>query len=305
MLHTILGFTPILVFFVLGYIFKTYLKFPDNIGEFLTKLLLKVTVPATVFLSVVNTKNLSDSWLIPVAAFSMQMVLFLIFLLITKQRHLPKNDECVIAAVPLIANTLIFMAPFFYLAYGDIGVTRVILYYIGNAFTIYVVAPVIYNAYGNNTLDLASGLKAIYTSFPVWAFVLGLIFNLLSWGIPAPLEETCRVLKESTSFLAMFFLGFRFVPHLVEKKLIFSTVAMKNIFGLGVGLLFSLLFTNNLDKITIIMGAMAPIGVMGLVYAEYYLKDSRLAPSLVSSSMIVGIVVFTLLISFFQYYMPL
>ena len=305
MLNTIFGFTPILVFFSLGYIFRTFLKYPGNIGDFLTKLLLKVTIPATVFLAVVNTKDLADSWLIPVAAFILQMLLFVVFLFIAKQKSLPKSEECVIAAVPLIANTLIFMAPFFYLAYGDAGVTRVILYYIGNAITIYFVAPVVYNSYGSNTLDLSSGLKAIYTSFPVWAFVLGLVFNLLGICIPDPIEETCRVLKEASAFLAMFFLGFRFIPHLEDKKLILSTVAMKNVLGFLVGALFSFLFANTLDKITIIMGAMAPIGVMGLVYADYYLKDSRLAPGLVSGSMVVGIIVFTLLISFFQIYFPI
>jgi predicted permease len=300
LLYTVLNFTPILVFFCLGYAFKTLLNCPENTGQFLSKLILKVTIPATIFLSVNNTEHIRDSLLIPAAAFGLQVAMFGIFLYIAKKLALSRADECIVSAMPLIANTLVFMAPFFYLAYGDEGLTRVVLYYLGNAITIYFLAPIVYNAYGSQKLDLLSGLKTIYTSFPVWAFVLGLIWNALDLGIAEPVAKTLNILKESNVFLTMFFLGFRFMPRLNQGKLVFTAIALKNIFGFLAGVSVCLLFSNPLDKITIIMGAMAPVGVMGLIYAEVYLKDTHLASSLVSYSMVVGVIIYTILLSFFQ-----
>lgn len=305
MLETIVNFTPILIFFILGYVFKAVMKFPDVVGQFLSKLILKVTIPATVFLSVSSAANVSDHIMVPFLACSLQLVLFVIFRFVAKRLHLEAAEECVMSAVPLIANTLIFMAPFFYFAYGDVGMIQVVLYYMGNAVTIYFVAPFVYNMYNNKGVNIKSGLKAIFTSFPVWAFFIGLLWNVTNWGVPAPIESALTTLKTTSVFITMFFLGFRFTPHITNKKLVFGTIAMKNVLGLAIGICASLLLPNTLDKLTIIMGAVAPIGVMGLVYADVYLKDTKFASSLVSYAMVVGVVVYTLMISFFQAYIPI
>ena len=274
--------------------------FSDDVGSFLTQLILKVTIPATIFLSLINIESIAQSLLIPVAAFCLQMLMFFIFLLISKMRKLSSADECVTATVPLIANTLIFMVPFFYLVYGDEGMARVIFYYIGNALTLYIVAPFVYNRYGKKSLNLAANLKNLYTSFPLWAFLLGLIGNYFGWNLPALVTETCLILKTANVFLTMFFLGFRFSVCLEAQKLALSTIALKNLLGLIIGILFSFLFVDHLDKAVIIMGAMAPIGVMGLVYSEQYLKTSSLSPSLVSYSLVIGVIVYPLAMALLQ-----
>lgn len=57
------------LFFLLGYLFKTYFSYSeDQVGQILARIILNVTLPATVFYSASNTENVSQSFLLPVAA---------------------------------------------------------------------------------------------------------------------------------------------------------------------------------------------------------------------------------------------
>lgn len=294
MLNTILLIFPLVLFFVLGYFFKRYFAYSEDMGQILTRLVLYITLPAAIFLSASTTENLSEAAFLPLTAFIIQMFMFVVFILISKKITLEKDTRIVFTTAPLISNTLLFLAPLFYLLYGAEGVTRVILYDIGNAMTIYFFAQTIFK-YQHSNLNLLTGFKTMMSSVPIWAFLLGLVAGELGLDVPQPVLTTLLIIKEANIFLPMFLLGFYFVPSLDKVRLVLGTISLRMFLGLTLGVGFSFLFSSPMDKITVIMATAAPIGLLSLIFSSEHKRDTRFASSIVSYSMILSLIVVTVL----------
>lgn len=281
----------IALFFFLGYLFKTYYSYSeDQVGQMLSRIILNVTLPATIFISASNTGGFSQAIFLPVAAFCLQVFMLGIFYFLARRFRLEQDTECVFLTTPLMTNTLLFMAPFFYLTYGDQGLARIILYDMGNAVTIYFIAQAIFILYGQGKFNFLYGLKKIITSIPLWAFFLGLLFGGLHLTIPQIILDPLLIMKEVNIFLPMFLLGFYFRPSLEKIRLVMFTVFFRMLLGLLAGIGISFFFPNPIDKVTLIMGASAPIGLMSLIFSSEYKKDTRFSSGIVSYSMIGGLV---------------
>jgi predicted permease len=292
---------PLALFFVLGYLFKTHFSYSEDAGQILSRLILNITLPPTIFLAAGNTENFTQAYFLPLAALSIQILIFGIFLLISSQLKLEKNTECVFITAPLINNTLFFLAPFLYLAYGDPGLTRLILYDIGNAITIYFIAQTLFSFYGEKRFNFIASLKIILFSPPLWAFALGLLFGRTGLIIPEFILKPLLIIKETNAFLPMFVLGFYFLPTLQKIKLVLFTISSRLLLGLLIGLGISYFFVNPLDKIIIIMAATAPVGLLSLIFASEHGRDTKFASDIVSYSMILGLFVCTAIDYIFRY----
>lgn len=294
MLDTILIISPLLLFFLIGYFFKRYFSYSEDMGQILTRIILNLTLPATIFLSVSSTSNISQAAFLPLTALIIQLFMFAIFILVAKKLALAEDTKTVFITTPLISNTLLFLAPLFYLIYGDEGVTRVFLYDIGNALTIYLVAQTVFK-FRSGGLKILNGIKTMIATVPVWAFLLGLIVGGLNLVIPQSVLTPLTIIREVNVFLPMFVLGFYFVPALDKARLVIGTISLRMLLGLVLGIGFSLFFDNPMDKITIIMATAAPIGLLSLIFASEYNRDTRFSSSIVSYSMILSLVVITIL----------
>lgn len=291
----------LVMFFLLGYFFKTYFSYSeDQAGQILSRIILNVTLPATIFYSASTAQDISKSFFLPVAAILIQLFMFGIFYLLARKFQLERDTECVFITTPLITNILLFMGPFFYLSYGDQGLTRLILFDMGNAMTIYFIAQPILRFSGQKNLNILSNMKMILSSVPIWAFVLGLFFGGLGLAIPDFLQEPLHILKEANIFLPMFLLGFYFHPSLEKVRLVLFTVFFRMLLGLLIGVGISFLFPNPMDKVTLIMCTSAPIGLMSLIFTSEYRKDISFSSSIVSYSMLIGLVLTFVLDLFFK-----
>lgn len=216
--------------------------------------------------------------------------MFGIFFLLARRFQLEKDTECVFITTPLITNVLLFMGPFFYLAYGDSGITRLILYDLGNAITIFFIAQPMFRFSKQSNFDFLSGLKMILSSVPIWAFILGFLFGGLGLSIPDILQQPLRILKEVNVFLPMFLLGIYFHPSLEKIRLVLFTVLFRVPLGILIGVGVYFIFPDPMDKVTVIMCTSAPIGLMSLIFASEYRKDISFSSSIVSYSMLIGLV---------------
>lgn len=300
MFETITLVFPLIIFSLSGYFFKVIFSYSEDMGQILNKIILNITLPATIFLSFATSpQKIAQAGFLPVAGFSIQLSIFIVFFLLGKNLELDKKTECVFITNPLISNTLLFLAPFFYLAYGDVGITRLSLYDIGNAITIYFLAQTIFKSYEKKKFDFFSALKALLSSVPIWAFFLGMIVGELNLTVPEYILKSIAILREVNVFLPMFVLGFYFKPITSNLKLVLGTIFSKMFLGLLIGIGVSFMFHSPMDKITVIMGASAPVGVMSLIFASLYEKDTEFASSLVSYSMILGLIMISILNYFF------
>lgn len=282
----------LVIFFLLGFLFKKYFSYSeDQAGQILSRIVLYITLPATIFYSASGTQVISQSFLFPFVAIFIQVLMYGIFRLLAPKLKLERDTECVFVSTPLNSNVMLFMSPFFYLSYGDPGLTRLILYDIGNSFTIFLIMQPIYRFANQGKNNLFMGLKMVLRSMPIWAFFFGITFSYFGLSIPGFLGEPLRIIKQVNIFLPMFLLGVYFRPSLEKLGLVSFTVIFRAILGIAIGLGVSLLFPDPMDKVTIIMCAAAPIGVMGLIFASEYKRDIGFSSSIVSYSMLIGLVV--------------
>lgn len=286
---------PIALFFILGYLFKRYFAYPENTGQIVTRIILNITLPPAVFLAASNTENFSQAYFLPLAALLIQLSMFGIFFLFSKKLQLDKNTECIFVTSPLINNTLLFLLPFIALAYGDQGVTRVVLYDIGNAFTIYFIAHALIKFYGGSRFTISSGLRTILSSPPLWALALGFFFAAMDLTVPEYILQPLLIMKDVNIFLPIFVLGFYFLPALKGIKLVLFTVTVRSLLGLLLGVGISFFFTDPLDKLIVVMAAAAPIGLLSLIYSSEYNRNTTFSSNIVSYSMILSMVLYMLI----------
>lgn len=280
------------LFFLLGYCFKTYYSYSeDQIGQVLSRIVLNITLPATVFFSASNSKGVSQSFLLTIAAISIQLFMYGIFRFIARKKQLEKDTECVFVTTPLASNVMLFMSPFFYLSYGDVGLNHLILYDLGNSVTIFLASQPIYKFANQKNNNFLASLKLVFKSVPIWAFFIGIIFAQLGLSIPALLQEPLQIIKEVNTFLPMFLLGIYFRPSLDKIGLVSFTVLFRATLGILIGIGVSFFFTDPMDKVTIMMCAAAPIGVINLIFASEYKKDISYCSSIVSYSLLLGLLI--------------
>lgn len=296
MIETLKLIFPLVLFFIIGYLFKVKFKYGEEMGQIITKIILYITLPVTIFLSFVSsTKNLGNAIYLPFIGLLIPLILFGITYIVSKRLHLDEKTECVFITCPLITNTMLFLSPFIYLVYGDVGLTRLSLYDVGNSITIYMIAQTLFISYDGKRLNLFKGIKTLLMSAPIWGLVAGLVVGGVGIGIPEFVIKPLKIIREVNTFLPLFVLGFYFKPILDNIKVVFNAIFIKMVLGLCLGISLSFLFTESIDKITIILASSAPVGVVSLVFASVYDKDTKFASSLVSYSIAVGIILLTVL----------
>lgn len=296
MISTLAQVFPLILFFFIGYIFRLKFKYPEEFGQVITRIILNITLPVTLFLSFIsNVRNIGEGIYLPLVALAIQLILFGLAYIVTKKTEMDIKTECVFITSPLITNTMLFLSSYFYLVYGDYGLTRLGLYDIGNSITIYFIAQTLFASYENKKFNIKQGVKTLLTSAPIWAIVGGLIIGWLGIVIPEMLLKPLKIIREVNTFLPMFALGFYFKPILDGMKLVMGTIFLKMVLGLILGVGFAMLFGGTMDKITIIMSASAPVGIISLVFASIYDKDTKFASNLVSYSIAFGIVLLMIL----------
>lgn len=296
MLDTLILVFPLFLFALMGYFFRIIFTFSEDMANILNKIILYLTLPATIFLSVSgSTKDIGQAFYLPFVCLLIQLTLFSIFYLTSKKLKLRKKTECVFVTAPLISNTMFFLAPFFYLAYGEAGMARLSLYDIGNGITIYFLAQTMFRFYDKRGLDALLALMNLLKSPNIWALILGILAGIFDISLPSLIIDPLSILRDVNVFLPMFVLGFYFRAEFSELKLALGTIFSRMLLGLTMGIGFSFFFSNPIDKVTIILASSAPIGLISLLFAVEYEKDSGFASNLVSYSMIVGLLMISIL----------
>lgn len=293
---TVFILIPILFFICSGYFIKKFYGMSDDKATVLSKIIFNITLPATIFASFLTTaQTIGQSFLLPIAALVIQLGMFVFFWLIANKFQIRDYQRCVFITAPLIGNIMLFLAPFILLAYGEQALSKLMLYHVGNTLTIYFLAHAIFRQCNDARFALIAGVKETLRSAPVWALILGLLGAGVGVTIAEPIQQILTILKNVNIFLPMFLLGYYFKPLMENAKLVLNTVFLKLSMGLLFGFTVSLVFTDPVDRMIVILCAAAPVGVNSLVYASMYGKDAGYAANLISYSMLAGIILLLIL----------
>ena len=187
-------------------------------------------------------------------------------------------------------NTINIPLPIIYLAFGDVGVALVVLFYIPNGLLIYSLG--VYVASGHK--QLRQGLKAVLKTPLIYAAVLGVVLSLTGAAVPEAVTNSLKSVGQAAVPLMLLILGmnmgrFRFTQ--IPLTLVASVIRMGGGFAIGL-LAVWLLGMSGLPRAIVLFEAAMPSAVVTAVLCTKYNNQPELVSSIVLSTtlMAVGVI---------------
>lgn len=288
---------PIILLFIVGIVLRKLKVLAKNDGDTLLRMSLYLSIPASVLLSMQRVVLEYQLFYLPLAAGCIVFVTYFIAKLFTKWVKMERKQEGTFLLGCMIMNTA-FMLPFSLAAYKQEGFIRSALFDVGNVFLIFTFIYYTAIRYGDNKQGVSNNVwKKMATLPPLWALIIGLIINLTKAQVPIAINNTLDFLANMTTPLVMVALGVYFNPKIQNIKKISLVYLTRIVGGLISGLIFVLIFRlSGLNAKIIIASAAAPVGYNTLVLSQMEGLDVEFAASLVSFSILLGVVYIPILI---------
>lgn len=297
---TIAESLPILCLVVVGFVLKKIGVIQSEDRTVLTRIILKLTLPAVIFLSIsqANVEPITLGFFAVCSAI-VSIILRILSGSIVKWLRIDPSIGGVIILSTMIMNIGIFFFPLIQTLYGSEGVSRLAAFDIGNSLMASGYGYYLATCFGSCIpCGFRGSFKKVVTLPILWAAVLGLVVNLTSFNLPPFLVKILTQVSAANTPLAMITLGVYVNFKFPNWKLMSLTVFLR----MGVGYLIGLLIVfltglQGLDRLIISVGSSVPIGMVPLVYAASEGLDTEFAAACISSSIIVGVIFTPLLLS--------
>lgn len=296
MIALILKVAPVLLIFVLGIILKKVRMFTEDNADTFLKLVFYVSFPASILVSITNIKLSLEFIFLPVAAINIIAVSYVVARITGGWFKLPRPRLGVFLVGSMIVNTALTF-PFFLALYGEQGFARATLFDFGNGLMALTLAYFIAVKYGNDDGQNSAIIKKFLTSTPLWALFIAMTMNIAGVTLPEVITEFLKLLGSTLIPLYMISLGIRFNLRVVDLKALVSVISIRMLMGLLLGFIFVSLFRlEGLNRVVVLVGSSAPVGLTTLTFATMEKLDTEFAASLVSVSLLIGIIVMPLLL---------
>lgn len=286
---------PIFIIFGVGFLFRISRVIPVITGEILLKLVFYFTLPMLTFKAGATVNLTAEHLLLPLIAVGMVIVSFLVVWPIHQLFHLPRKTRGVFLVGTMIMNTG-FTLPFVLAAFDDPGLAVYTIFDFGNTIMIFTFIYFFAVKYGSNGHQKIRVKKFILLP-PIWGLLLGICCNIFTINVPSAINNTIYFIGEPTIFLIMLSLGIYFNPKLTNLPKVITVLTLR----IGLGLLFGLLITcllhlHGMIRTLIIVFCGAPVGYNTLVFSTLEDLDKEFAASIVSISILLGLLYVPLLL---------
>lgn len=289
---------PIILIAFIGYLLKVFKVLRAEQGDLLLRLVFYVSLPALILMSFSEITLTMQYAYLPFITASIIASMFGLSYLIGKTLKLPGPRLGVFIIGTMILNNG-FLLPFVIAAYGDEGLTRLLIFDFMNALLAFTWVYFIACKYGGNSHDRKTLFRKFLYSPPIWAIVISIIMNLTQVKAPAVLLNTFQLAGDTTVPLIMLSLGVYFTPRLVYPRGIIAGIIIRMCVGLLIGYGLSEIFgLTGLTRLIVLLGSSAPIGFNTITFASMENLDREFAASLVSTAIVTGIIYVPLFIYF-------
>lgn len=296
MLEYLSSLVPILLIFVLGLALRRSGVVQREDGGLLLKLFFYAALPALIVLSVSEVELTPDLIFLPFGAVLTHVVTLSVALLIGRRLQVERQALGVVLVGSMIMNGA-FVYPFLLIRFGAPGLAQAALFDLGNVVMVVSVAYTLAYRYGDAGKKGGSALKRLVLSPPVWALTLSLVLRATQIQIPDVFATFLQSIADMTTPLLMLALGIYFSPRLVQPGLLTLTVLTRMGVGLLCGLFFGALFgLQGVPRVVMAMAAAAPVGFNALTFSSLAKLDVDFAASVVSVSVLLGMIYMPVLI---------
>ncbi|MBP6121025.1 MULTISPECIES: AEC family transporter [Providencia] len=206
-------YSHILVLFLIvgiGFLLGRIKWFNENSNNAMTKLLLNITLPLTLILSITHDFSKQEFLeLLPniILPFSTILVLMFISFITALLIKLPKNDRGLFIGLCSMSSTIFFGIPVTLAVYGSHQLPYALMTYIAQTILYWTLGIYLLNNDNNaEKFNLADTIKNIFTP-PLVAFIIGVVLLLNHIEIPSFLSSFAHYLSGMTAPIAMLIIG--------------------------------------------------------------------------------------------------
>lgn len=300
MLEIYIKLLPVFAFFALGLILK-YLKLINlKHGAFLLKFMFYVTLPILILIKLTQTHIGLDKIYLPLMNIGINLGCVLLMFLLTRRMQIERGRLGAMLVCSMVMNNLI-MFPFILTVFGDQAFTDAVIFDVGNGIMTPTLTYAMAFMYGPERAKAKAILMNMLTLPALWALLIAAILNLNSIHLPVPVIDIFQPVGMLTGPLILIAMGIYFTPRIKNLQLITMTLLVRMVFGLMIGLAIANMFDLQGDTfIVVVLCSAAPIGFNALTFSLLAKLDMEFAASVVSISILTGMITVPLLMYFLQ-----
>lgn len=226
---------------LLGYFLKRIGFLEADHSTLLSKMVMNITFPAQILLTISNSSLSSDLLILPwipvVSAFIGLGTGLVIF------KKLPSETKGLMLMGTMGLNIGLFAFPILQGLFGDLGVQVAAMVDIGNAFVIFGIAYMVGDRFSpdgsGHKRGPAATIKVFFKSVPLLSYFAGLIINFSGWSLPLHFQSWLGIMGRANQFLVLLVLGlvlsFDWRHHM--KSGLLPLLALRYTLGITMGLL--------------------------------------------------------------------
>jgi len=296
----ILKIIPVVLIFLLGYILKRLNILKKEDGDLFLKVVYYIALPALIIISIADVELRLNFVFLPIAAVLTALTTTLISFWTGRILRLPRPS----LGTFIIGSTIMnigFTLPFFITAYGKQGLARITMFDFGNMAIIFTFVYWLACKHGATGIDQKVMVKKLLLVPPMWALAIAVLLNLLKIPIPSFINDFLGMVGWMMTPLVMLALGLYFSPKMVRMGPVFSATFIRMILGFACGFVLANLFgLEGLNRSIVMIGSAAPVGYTTLTFSYLENLDKEFAASLISFSIIMGMIITPALILLLQ-----
>ena len=279
----------IVIMIGLGYFLKRIDFLSESDIDPFNKIVMYILMPCMIFHAIyaADLSQLPRLGMLPFIILASSFVTGIVSYFILKQLKLDDVTIWSVLVTVMIANTAFMGYPVTLGIYGNDGFLRAIFCDMATLTTFLLLSFVLILKFGGT---VKTAVRKIALFPPLWAVILGLIFNLLGIPIGPVLDNTVNYLGQGAIPLIMIALGLSINFDALSRSrsmIVFTSIMKLSLFPFVAFLIVSWLGLVNLEHSVTIVEAAMPSGMMSLLLAITY----RLGYELTSDCILINTVI--------------
>ncbi len=281
---------------IVGMLLKKFNVLEAKHSSLLSKIVLNISLPALIFTNIATSNIDGQMIYLPIISFGLSFICMVIAYIYSKLRGYNKIKTWTIIILLSMMNTAFIGYPIVLGAFGNEGLVYGIFYDMAVGILLVIFGVILSTLFGGNKKQV---IKSGLTFVPLWAVIIGLIFNIFNIPLGYVLENSLEYLANSAIPLIMLSLGLT-ISFKDVRSYLFDTVFIS--FSRLIlaplilyGILVSCGFNSLMLQVSVLQSAM-PTAMNSLVLAITYDLDVELVSSVIFVTTILSLITLPLII---------
>ncbi len=283
---------------LVGMLLKRFNILKEGDGAALSKIVLNITLPSLIFVNLSKASINNELLVLPITAIFIVLVTMAIAYIYSRIMSYSKATTWTIIIASSMMNTAFIGYPVIMGVLGNEGFVTSIFYDMVIAVMFVVFGMILVSQFGGNKRQV---LKNGITFMPLWAVILGLLFNLFNIPLGYVIGNSLDYLSQATIPLIMLSLGLKISFSQISDKLkdtVFILSLRLLIAPLIVIMVLKFFNVTGLIYSVAVLDTAMPIAMNALVLSITYDLDNQLMASVIFSSTILCLITLSLFITF-------